>query len=179
MPKFIVTSSVFAPNPIYARHGQSKKKLEQSDSWPAFPTTRKTILNCIVKNKIQNVIFLSGDIHCANIAQMFVDNGHEDLKIYSITSSAFYWPFPFADGQPANFVHDSKKENQEDPFKIDEDTTMHYKAWNFTQDDNFCRVDIDRSNSELTVRTFDQNGVIVKHEHKRGKLEEKLELAPW
>ena len=180
VPKFIVTSSVFVPNPVYARSSKAKKqRLEQSDSWPAFPTTRRAVLDCIVKHKIQNVIFLSGDIHCANVAQMFFDNGAEDLKAYSITSSAFYWPFPFADGDPANFVHDSRKSGQEDAFTLSDGTTMHYKVWNFTQEDNFCRLDVDRPRSQLTVRTFDQDGQIVEHEHKRGKLEAKLSLHPW
>ena len=100
VPKFIVTSSVFVPNPIFARDGSSQRRKEKSDSWPAFPNTRRTILECIYKNAIQNVIFLSGDIHCANVARLTINNGGEGLMIYSITSSAFYWPFPFSDGDP-------------------------------------------------------------------------------
>ena len=180
VPKFIITSSVFAPNPIYARDSSSKKRKEKSDSWPAFPTTRRAILDCIVQNKIQNVIFVSGDIHCANVARMDFDNGAEDLKVYSITSSAFYWPFPFADGDPSNFVHDSRAQGQEDPFTLGDDkTVMHYKAWNFTQEDNFCRIDVDRAKARIVVRTFDDEGNIVVQEHTGRKLEDSLALEPW
>ncbi len=179
LPKFIVSSSVFAPNPVFARCKASKKRKEESDSWPAFPTTRRAILDLIVGKRIQNVVFLSGDIHCANVARMEFDNGFEDLKMYSVTSSAFYWPFPFADGDPANFVHDSTKDRQLDPFKLSDGTIMNYKAWNFTQEDNFCRVDVDRDRHRLTVRTFDKNGDLVEHEHKAGTLTANLDLAPW
>jgi hypothetical protein len=32
------------------------------------------------------------------------------LYAYDITSSALYWPFPFADGDPNNHVHDSRRQ---------------------------------------------------------------------
>src|SRR3546814_6461632 len=65
------------------------------------------------------------------------------LKAFSITSAAFYWPFPFADGEPSSYVHDSRARDQLDTFQIDAQHAMDYRAWNFTQEDNFCRVDLD------------------------------------
>lgn len=169
IPKFIVTASVFAPNPVSAREGRKgteEKKAawkEESDSWPAFPNTRKAILQCMVKNKIQNVVFLSGDIHCSNVAELNFSGtaAAAKLKAYSITSSAFYWPFPFADGDPSGYVHDSTKAGQEDTFQIDGNVKMNYKAWNFTQEDNYCRVDVDRAKRTLTVRSFDKSGKLI------------------
>jgi len=35
---------------------------------------------------------------------------------------------------------------------------MDYTAWNFTQKDNFCQVDVDRTNKEIIVRSIDQHG---------------------
>ncbi len=35
------------------------------------------------------------------------------LKAFNVTSSAFYWPFPFAVGDPNNYVHDSTQEGAE------------------------------------------------------------------
>ena len=76
VPKFIVTSSVFVPNPMRAREGRKGdlekqvKWKEGSDSWPAFPATKKAILDCIVRNYVQFVVFLSGDIHCSNVAEL-------------------------------------------------------------------------------------------------------------
>jgi alkaline phosphatase D len=190
IPKFIVTSSVFVPNPINAREGlelspeEKARRMEKSDSWPAFPNTRKAILSCIVKNHIQNVVFLSGDIHCSNVAAMEFSGNEKakKLRAFSITSSAFYWPFPFADGEPSDYVHDSKAPGQEDSFEISRGVKMDYKAWNFTQEDNFCRVDIDRPNHRLVVTVFDTYGRLVTKERadgSRAELVANLQLEPW
>ena len=192
VPKFIVTSSVFAPNPIGAREGreggderQRVKWKEESDSWPAFPSTRRAILECIVENAIQNVVFLSGDIHCSNVAEMRFSGSEQakKLRAFSVTSSAFYWPFPFADGDPSGFVHDSVQPEQRDTFIIDDSHTMDYRARNFTQVDNFCRVDVDREKHTLTVRPYDRDGEPVEtggwFGRRSSKLVAKLELAPW
>jgi len=198
LPKFVVSSSVFVPSPMSARTGRrgepqlevtDPKMIEamnDSDSWPAFPSTRREILRAIIDDKIQNVIFLSGDIHCSNVAEMrFTRKGKDlGLKAFSITSSAFYWPFPFADGAPANFVHDSTDEKERDSFLISLDEVMDYTAWNFTQVDNYCRVDLDRQKATLTVCPYDYQGNPI-HDREwwggegKKKLEATLKLAPW
>ncbi len=194
IPKFIVSSSVFVPNPISAREGRTGTPQQvvdwrqQSDSWPAFPNTRRSILQCILTNKIQNVVFLSGDIHCSNVAEMsFQGPGNDkDIKTFSVTSSAFYWPFPFADGDPSGYVHDSRQKGQEDTFVIDSTSgsTMDYTAWNFTQEDNYCRIDIDRQNSTMTVLPFDKSGQLIEQGSWIPGIQSKpliarLKLTPW
>lgn len=184
-PKFIVSSSVFVPNPISGREGQpsSPKKVRRqqaTDSWPAFPETRRTILDFITKERIQNVVFLSGDIHCTNVAEMSFsgDKSPVGLKAFSITSSAFYWPFPFADGDPSEYVHDSKAGGQEDSFKITNDCVMDYRSWNFTQEDNYCLIEVNKSDSTLKVIVKDKKGAIVKKED-GSPLETILKLVNW
>lgn len=200
VPKFIVTSSVFAPNPMSARTGRLNdtipitetrppmvKWIEASDSWPSFPETRRRLLRFVIDHGIQNVVFLSGDIHCANVAQITLKDNDEELplKMASITSSAFYWPFPFADGDPSDYVHDSTDQNQRDTFRISETETMDYRSWNYTQEDNFCRVDIDRANHRLVVTPFDKKGRQVCKTNWFGMYDENnplisvLELASW
>ena len=157
-PKFIVSPCVFVPNPVVSTRGDTQK--ERSDSWPAFPETRRLVLSQILRYNIQNVIFLSGDIHCSNVARITFDGNAaaRKLKAYSIVSSAFYWPFWFADGEPSNYVHDSRGEN--DTFIIDEakGLTMDYTASHFTQKDNFCRIDLDWKKRRMEVRAIDYNG---------------------
>jgi alkaline phosphatase D len=184
IPKFIVTSSVFAPNPIDARESSSKRCKEKSDSWPGYPTTKRLLLNCIVDNDIQNVVFLSGDIHCSNVAKISYagTSKAKKLKSFSVTSSAFYWPFPFADGDPSNYVHDSTKEKQQDTFILSDGIRVDYTAENFTQDDNFCRIDVDRKKQQLLVRAFDKRGNPVVEQTqsgKKNKIETKLKLVKW
>lgn len=160
-PKFIVTSSVFVPNDITTVKGDEHKN--ESDSWEAFPTTRRRILDTIVDNKVQNVVFLSGDIHCSCVAEIKFKGSKraENLKAFAITSSAFYWPFPFADGSPAGYVQNSLK--QGDSFKLsDKKIKMDYEAYSFTQDDNFCRVDMNWDKRELVVTAFGKDGQVLK-----------------
>jgi len=181
VPKFIVTSSVFAPNGVASTKGDNEK--EKSDSWDAFPNTRREILKTIVSKKIQNVIFLSGDVHCANIAELEFSGEGEGLKSYCVTSSAFYWPFSFADGEPSSFVHDSKNERTPDTFKISEEHgSIDYKAWGFTQADNFAHLKVVPDSNELQVQLYGNKGEQLERVQKNGKISnkpEKLKLAAW
>jgi alkaline phosphatase D len=137
------------------------------------------LLSCIVEHKVQNVVFLSGDIHCSNVAELSFSGSPSAsrLKAFSITSSAFYWPFFFADGEASDYVHDSSDPATPDTFDIDGDISMDYTATSFTQEDNFCRIDINRSAREITVSVFDTEGEAVKEN--RRKLETTLTLARW
>ena len=107
----------------------------------------------------------------------------EERSTYDVTSSAFYWPFPFADGDPNAYVHDSRVAGQIDRFPIGKagGVEAHYRAWGFTQEDNFCRLDLDKRTHALTVRVFDRDGDPVKVTSERGKPvpENVLPLVPW
>lgn len=191
VPKFVVTSGVFAPSPMSARTPMAEtdpQALERSDGWPGFPNTRGAVLRRIVDAAVQNVVFLSGDIHCCNVAELFFSGspGAEELKAFSVTSSAFYWPFPFADGEPSDFVHDSRAEGQEDTFSFEDGDgrrlTMDYRARNFSQEDNFSHVSVDRATRCLRVRVFDAKGRLVEEEDGDGRsraMDARLRLAPW
>lgn len=188
-PKFIVTPSVFLPNRVDERFGNSRGQ-GKSDSWPAFPNTRSAILEIIVKEGIQNVIFLCGDIHSSCVCRMDFEGKGSQLRAYSIVSSAFYWPWCFADGDPGDFVHDSKFVKTKDPFKLPSGLgVMHYKAWGFTQADNFCRIDVNPETHSLSVQYFDLDGrPVVRGREGSGGPDsegilhdgpELLQLAPW
>ncbi len=187
-PKFVVTSSAFLPNPVSARTvfmESDPEAVEGSDSWPAFPETRAAILSRIVDYGIQNVVFLCGDIHCSVVAQADFE-GAEDLRLFSVTSSAFYWPFPFADGEPSDYVHDSRKAGQEDGFSFQASdgraVTMHYKAKNFSQEDNFAHITVDRKTATLRVRVRDKRGKVVTQDEAPSydrTLDASLRLTRW
>jgi alkaline phosphatase D len=207
VPKFVVTSSVFAPNDMSERNAPAPKSLlgdlivdettltrdpvfgfnikrrDASDSWPAFPATRLELLQHIVENKIQNVVFLAGDIHCSNVAEINFDGSQaKDLKAFSVTSSAFYWPFPFADGDPNNYVHDSRAPDQFDPFPIaGTNAVMHYRSFGYTQEDNFTRLDIDKATATIKLRVFNRDGDLVKVDGRNGAMstENILQLISW
>ena len=201
-PKFVVAASVFAPNamdervelvPNEARPAQPQpgdeifwanaRRREASDSWAGYPSTRLAILRHIVENKVQNVVFLGGDIHCSCVADIDFDGeAAKGLKAFAITSSAFYWPFPFADGDPNGYVHDSRAAGQTDPFPVmGTDATMHYRSYGYTQEDNFTRIDIDRAKAALTVRGFDRRGEPIAVANRNGGQVKEivLPLAKW
>ena len=190
-PKFIVTSGVFVPSSMSARAPfatTNPEALERSDSWAGFPNTRTAILRRIIDGGIQNVVFLSGDIHCCNVAEISLAGTPEAerMKAFSVTSSAFYWPFPFADGEPSDFVHDSRAEGQEDTYHFTlsdgRPVSMDYRAWNFSQEDNFTHLTVDRESHTLRVRVYDKRGRIVVEEDGRGgeaELDGRLRLAAW
>lgn len=181
VPKFIVSSTVFLPNEVNTVASDHEK--EQSDSWSAFPTTRRALLQSIVKDKVQNVVFLSGDIHCSNISRLEFTGPGAGLRAYSVVSSAFYWPWPFADGEPAGYVHDSRDPRTLDAFQLGDDLgELHYRTWSFTQEDNFCRVDVDPHNAQLLVAAYDKDGTPIKRFREdgvRSELAEALQLEPW
>ncbi len=181
-PKFIVSASVFVPNNVKTTKGDDKKRLlkqHASDSWPAFPKTRKALLQKIVNRGVQNVVFLSGDVHCSNVAEMTFSGTAEAerLKVFSVTSSALYWPFFFADGEPSHYVHDSEDEDTPDTFKVNDAVSMNYTAKGFTQEDNFCRLKVDRGGHQLVIEVFGKDGKPIKKKNK--KLRTEFTLAEW
>lgn len=185
VPKFIVTSSVFLPNDVRSvnKNAEAAEKYKnESDGWEAFPTTRRQLLQTIVEHKVQNVIFLSGDVHCSNIAQVSFSAAPE-LACYSVISSAFYWPFPFADGDESDFVHNSKDPRTPDTFPISETAgSMDYVAWGFTQEDNFARLDIDPASQTLSVQFYSKEGKEIETCKQNGqftKTPEVVKLASW
>jgi alkaline phosphatase D len=198
-PKFIVSASVFAPNAMDERvdpvadepvptqgeeiYAANAKRRGESDGWPAYPNTRRDLLKHIVEHKIQNVVFLGGDIHCSCVAEIAFDGQQaKGLKAFCVTSSAFYWPFPFADGDPNGYVHDSRDAAQRDPFPVaGTDAVMHYRAFGFTQEDNFSRLDVDRANATITVRVYNRKGELLNVADRNGKAApgNVLQLAPW
>ena len=69
------------------------------------------------------------------------------------------WAFPFSDGDPSEFVHNSTKPDQQDTFELSEGITMDYEAHNFIQDNNFTQVEADWTGKKLKMRVFDTQGL--------------------
>ena len=189
-PKFIVSPGPFMPNPMSARTvlaGHNPAALGHSDSWAAFPETRAKILQTVIDQMVQNVVWLSGDIHCSCVARMeFSDEeGIEHLRMFSITSSPLYRPYPFADGDSFDFVHDSTAPGQEDSFNFETRSgariTANYRAWNFARQDNFTLVTIDRDSASIGVTVCDRKGDVMREEMVVGHqdLVTKLRLFAW
>jgi len=193
-PKFIVSSGVFVPNEIdTAGDGfWSRRNKDNSDTWTAFPQTRNQVLKTLLKHNIENVIFLSGDIHCTNICEIEINGiAGEKIHAWSVTSSPFYWPYTFINGETAKYIRNSVEEN--DSFDIYETLlsnpqpgtalgTMNYQSWGYTQNNNFARVDIDAEKQHLKVQFFDTDGnpiPVAKRDGDKNSRPEIITLTPW
>lgn len=59
---------------------------------------------------------------------------------------------------------------------------MDYRAWNFTQEDNFCRVTLGRTHHQLIVEVIGRDGKHITTKGPRrlpADLTSVLDLAPW
>lgn len=185
-PKFIVSSTVFAPNPVNTVGSGSSgdRKKNASDSWAAFPDTRELILTTISENQVKNVIFLSGDIHCGVMAKMEIKHSSlPTLNAWSIVSSPFYWPLESFEGNTADYVNDSTDARTLDTFAPqNSDISMDYRAWGFVQENNFARINVLADTCELEVQYFGSDG--SSHEkldanNRKIKVAERLTLERW
>ncbi len=145
-PKFVVSPSTFVPNDLVTAgtDEMAQRNKCKDDAWAAFPATRRQLLQVIVQEQIQNVVFLCGDAHSSCTAEIHFEHrvqGRLPLVMHSITASAFYWPWPFANGNPDDYVHDSA--SLHDGFEVNKDVTMHYRAYGFVRDNNFTCVEIE------------------------------------
>ncbi len=80
--KLVVTSVPFFPDLLSS---------EGRDKWGGFTAQRQELLECIDQNRIQPVVFLSGDVHVSLSAELV---SQKALRLYSVISSAFFWPYP-------------------------------------------------------------------------------------
>jgi alkaline phosphatase D len=80
------------------------KIAKQEDRWVGYDVQRKEILDFIVSNRIEKVVFLSGDVHRSLWSTAFLKRDKQ-LRVHSIVSSAFRWDFLFS---PPKFTFDKK-----------------------------------------------------------------------
>lgn len=64
---------------------------DRIDKWQGFAQQRASILDFITANRIDKVVFVSGDVHCSYVGRLDGPNG---VAVHSIVSSSFFWPYP-------------------------------------------------------------------------------------
>ena len=77
------------------------------DTWSGFPEQRLRILDCIRKNGVKNVLFVSGDVHFSAAAELRCEQDPE-FRILSFVCSPFFWPFPHWGSLKNQDIVDSK-----------------------------------------------------------------------
>ena len=90
-PKFIVSGGVFAPGLKAFDGGGSAQR--DADTWQLAPEQRTGVLQTIRDARVRNVVFLSGDYHCAATATLDFD---PDLQAFAIVTPPLYAQLPAA-----------------------------------------------------------------------------------
>lgn len=107
-PKFIVSGSVFAPGLHDDDTGNPALSSRMSDTWQMAQAQRSDVLHHIATEQVQNVVFLSGDYHCAAIAEIEIASGQIDarapLRAYAIVVPPLYAPLPFANASASDIM---------------------------------------------------------------------------
>lgn len=104
-PKIVATPSILLPR--HARALQRKKVVSalRSDGWDGYPRSLRQVLTHIAREKIRNVVFVSGDEHLACVARVEVAAvDGEPVVFHSVHSSPLFAPFPFADSVREDLV---------------------------------------------------------------------------
>ncbi len=99
--KFIVSGSVFFPGiDELDRDGGAYRA--RGDTWQAFPEDQKAVLDLLASHRSRHVVFLSGDYHCAAIAQGRLELRGRTVveRVTGIVVPPFYAPLPFANAHP-------------------------------------------------------------------------------
>ncbi|MCB1691553.1 MAG: alpha/beta fold hydrolase [Pseudomonadales bacterium] len=97
-PKVITCASVPLPRRL-------DPDVLSEDGFAGYPRTLDDLLSFIATNRIDHVVFLSGDEHLPMVANARIDCGEgEHLTLHSIHTAAHYAPFEFANGKPQDFI---------------------------------------------------------------------------
>jgi cholesterol oxidase len=107
---FVVTPAILLPRRVSTANGDPSAL--RSDAWDGFPESLHRLLSHIVNERIENVVFLSGDEHHSCVAKIALTslpaqpNAGTECKpivVRSIHSSGLYTPFILANGTRASW----------------------------------------------------------------------------
>ncbi len=97
-PKFIASGSVFAPG-LHSAAGEPPPR--DGDTWQSCPAQRAQLLAFLASQRIENVVFLSGDYHCSASATLELPGG---LRAYALVCPPLHAPASFANVDPAEVL---------------------------------------------------------------------------
>ena len=107
VPIFIASPAALLPR--HARAASGSAGALRSDAWDGYPRSLHRLLAYIARNKIHNVVFLSGDAHTCfdTTAALTAAGSAEEVVVRSIHASALYAPFRFANAIENDFCNEA------------------------------------------------------------------------
>ena len=107
-PKVLCSGSVFG----FVEQGQqnSAASCVNADGWAGYPATWQALVQFIVQEQIQNLVFLSGDYHFSGMAELLLSaqGPHAPVRALSVVCSGWNASLPFANAAPHDFVMDQQ-----------------------------------------------------------------------
>jgi hypothetical protein len=103
-PKVVASPAILLPR--HRAAGGHPAHALRSDAWDGYPRTFHRLLAFIARERIRNVVFVSGDEHlgCVARARLAREGGDaEPVTLHSIHAPALYAPYPFANAVPQDF----------------------------------------------------------------------------
>ncbi len=125
---------------------------ENEDKWSGFRHQRDQIIAFIRNRKIKRVVFLSGDVHCSLAAELNIGTADKPLKIYSVISSAFYWPYPHMKRRHFKLTGHVASAEHENAYLLGKVSEVY-------SGDNFTRLKI--TPKTLDVKVFQRKGDLM------------------
>ncbi|NHZ94211.1 alpha/beta fold hydrolase [Massilia sp. CCM 8734] len=102
-PRFVVTSSMLGLR-RRALLGAGEVARLRCDGWEGYPASMAELLAHIVMNKIDHVVFLSGDEHLSCDTRLTLWCGERLVQVRSVHASPLYAPYPFANAREDEFA---------------------------------------------------------------------------
>lgn len=158
MPKLIMSGSMMFPRRLKTSEDeQAISSTLQADSWDGYPASRHDLLAFIVKHRIRNVIFLSGDEHLPCFCRIVItDDAKNSVTVHSIHGSSLYAPYHFANAHEYDFAGNEQftiRESLHWP-ELDIQTSTQYPR----TDDGYAQLIIPRKggNAKINVSFIGQ-----------------------
>ena len=106
-PKFVVSPAIVLPRKLALAEAAHPALALRSDAWDGYPASLHALLEHIARQRIRNVVFLSGDEHLSCVARAELRVGAAPpIVVHSVHASALHAPYPFANAEPTDFAAD-------------------------------------------------------------------------
>lgn len=102
VPKFVLSGSVFAPG--LDEFERRSERARRADNWQGFRGDQALAARLVAESGLQNVVFVSGDYHCAAIGTF----AFAGVRGYTVVAPPLYAPYPFANALERDIAAEEK-----------------------------------------------------------------------
>ena len=153
-PKIIASPSILLPR--HRRSVQNTNSQIHSDSWDGFPATLNELLRFIAENELQNVVFLSGDLHlgvsCEAVltattagSETSAERGDKQTRILSLHTTGLYAPYPFANALPEELLGEETFTLPTEGTEVDYEVSCKVQNTHFQRGEGFTQLNCEKT----------------------------------